>query len=140
MYIYILTTRMNYLSRKYHAVIPLQARFEEPPVFPHGLMGICISKNAIIGKNCTIFQNVTIGSNNFQDSKGFGSPEIGDDVFIGANSVLIGNIKIGNGVRIGAGCSVFQSIPDNATVVCQPPRVILHESKRDNAFQGVKVK
>lgn len=94
------------------------AIFEEIPILPHGITGIFVSQSARIGKNCTIFQNVTIGrSGNY-------APVIGDNCFIGAGAVIIGNIKIGNNCKIGANCTVFKDVPDNTTVVCQAPRYI----------------
>ena len=60
-----------------------------------------------------------------ENSKHKGSPIIGDDVFIGANAIIIGGIKIGNRVKIGAGCTVFEDVPDDATVVCDKPRILL---------------
>ena len=46
----------------------------------------------------------------------------------------IGGIRIGNNVRIGANCVVTEDVPDNATVVLERPRVIVHETPRDNSF------
>lgn len=126
--------KINKITRRYNACIPLEANLGERMATPHGLMGIFISKGATIGTNCTIFQNVTIGSNTLPDSKKKGSPQIGDNVFIGANAVLVGNIRIGDGVRIGAGCAVFDDIPENSTVVSEKPRVIRHEKERPNDF------
>lgn len=97
------------------------AKFATPPHLPHGLNGIIISHNAIIGKNATIFHQVTIG-----EGKN-GAPIIGDNVLIGAGAKIIGNIKIGNNVRIGAGCVVSCDIPDNCTVVLEKPRIIVKE-------------
>ena len=65
-------------------------------------------------------QNVTIGRN-------FGEkqvPVIGDDVYIGAGSVIFGNITIGNNVIIGSNSLINKSIPDNVTVVGNPFRII----------------
>lgn len=97
------------------------ARFATPPRLPHGLNGIIVSHNAVIGKNCTIFHQVTIG-----EGKG-GAPAIGDDVLIGAGAKIIGPITIGNGCKIGAGCIVTQDIPDGATVVMERPRIIIRK-------------
>lgn len=97
------------------------AKFATPPHLPHGLNGIIISHNAVIGKNATIFHQVTIG-----EGKN-GAPTIGDNVLIGAGAKIIGNIKIGNNVSIGAGCVVTCDIPDNCTVVLEKPRIIVKE-------------
>lgn len=81
---------------------------------------VVIHKNAIIGKNCMIAQGVTIGRN-FGDKK---VPIIGDDVYIGAGSVVFGEITIGNNVIIGANSVINKSIPDNCTVAGNPFRII----------------
>ena len=51
-------------------------------------------------------------------------PTIGDNVSIGANVNIIGNITIGNNVEIGAGSVVVNDIPDNCVVVGNPARII----------------
>ena len=85
---------------------------------------ITITKNAIIGENCFILQNVTIG----------GSSEpikivIGNNVSIGANSVILGGeITIGNNVRIGAGAFINKDIPDNCTVYTQKTNTIIQNN------------
>ena len=56
------------------------------------------------------------------------APVIGPRCLIGAGAVLIGGIQIGSDVKIGAGAVVCQNIPDGATVVSQPPRVLLRQS------------
>lgn len=99
------------------------------PVFPHGLNGIFISANAVIGASCTIYHQVTIGSNDIKTSKSYGAPIIGDNVYIGTGAKIIGGVKIGNNVRIGANCIITDNVPDNATVVMNKPRVIIRERK-----------
>ncbi len=95
------------------------ARFLGVPHFPHGIRGIFISHNAVIGENAIIFHHVTIGAGNG------GSPTIGKNAYIGAGAKIIGGIKIGDNVKIGAGCVVCEDIPDNATVVMNKPRIII---------------
>lgn len=95
------------------------ARFASPPHLPHGLNGIIISHNAVIGYNCTIFHQVTIG-----EGKN-GAPTIGDHVLIGAGAKLIGGIRIGNHAKIGAGCVVAKDVPDGATVVLAEPKILI---------------
>ncbi|WP_230080013.1 serine acetyltransferase [Alteripontixanthobacter maritimus] len=97
--------------------IPLSVQIETVPVFPHGLDGIFISGDAQIGKDCVIFHQVTIGKNTLPDSPTFGSPILGDSVYIGAGAKIIGRITIGNNVRIGANAVVTIDVPDNTTVV-----------------------
>ena len=83
-------------------------------------VGTIIHKDAVLGDNCLIAQGVTIGRN-FGDKK---VPIIGDDVYIGAGSVVFGEITIGNNVIIGANSVVNKSIPDNCTVAGNPFRII----------------
>ena len=125
------------LLGKYCSMIPLGAKFDGMPSLPHGLNGIFISAGAVIGKNCTIFQQVTIGSNTLKDSKGFGSPTLGDNVYVGAGAKIIGGVKIGNNVRIGANCVVTMDIPDNTTVVVEKPRLIVKSEPQNNKWVSV---
>jgi len=97
------------------------AKFTKPPRLPHGLNGIIVSHNAVIGENCTIFHQVTIG-----EGRG-GAPAIGNNVLIGAGAKVIGGIRIGDNVRIGAGCTVMQDVPDNTTVIPTAPQLIIRK-------------
>lgn len=119
---------------KFGGSIGLQTQFAGVPVFPHGFQGVFISEGATIGENCVIFHQVTIGSNTLSDSDGAGSPTIGDNVYIGCGAKIIGNVRVGNHVRIGANCVVTKDVPDNATVVAAAPRIILHETPRNNGY------
>jgi putative colanic acid biosynthesis acetyltransferase WcaB len=85
----------------------------------HG-QGLIIHKDTIIGDNVTVRQNTTIGSS----SKEGKAPVIGNFVNIGANCVIIGNIKIGDNSIIGAGSVVVKDVFENTTVVGNPARKI----------------
>ena len=130
--------KYNKILYKNNSFIPLKCTILDGVVFPHGLCGIFISQGAKIGSNCTIFHHVTIGSNTFNDSKTFGSPTIGNNVFIGAGAKIIGNVKIGDNVRIGAGCIITIDIPDNCTVVMSKPNIIKHKTKKYTKFVSYK--
>lgn len=124
---------------KYGSWIGIDTKFDSVPIFPHGVLGVFISGQARIGKNCVIFQQVTIGSNTLPDSKRKGAPTIGDNCFIGSGAKIIGNINIGDNVRIGANCVVVTDVPDNSVVVSQSSRIIKkdkinnkHYSKNSN--------
>lgn len=113
--------------------ISYSAKFASEPFFPHGMRGIFISFAVKIGKNCIIHQNTTIGSSTLIDAKKKGAPKIGDNCFIGAGVAIIGNINIGNNVRIAANASVFKDIPDNCIVVGNN-KIILKEEAIDNKY------
>ena len=123
-------------SAKYGFYIPTTARFAAMPVFPHGLQGIFIARGASVGSDCVIFHQVTIGANQLADSKGLGSPTIGDRCYIGAGAKIIGGVKIGNDVRVGANAVVTIDVPDNATVV-STNEIRLSDRPRDNRFYFV---
>lgn len=120
------------LMTQFNASIPFSAQIADRPTFPHGLNGIFVSAGAKIGSGCTVFHQVTIGSNTLPDSPGQGAPVIGNNVYIGAGAKIIGGVHIGNNVRIGANCVVTRDVPDNATVVLERPRIILHTDARTN--------
>ena len=126
------------MVKKGQSYIPISTVFHGKPVFPHGIVGIFISNGAVIGRNAVIFHQVTIGSNTLSDSKGAGAPIIGDNVYIGAGAKIIGRVSIGNNVRIGANCVVTKDVPDNATVVSAPIRIIIKETLMDNSFHQFK--
>ena len=112
------TFLMNRSAHRHGGYVGPGAEFESPPVLPHGLHGVFISRYAVVGARCKIYQNVTIGE---VDGK---APVIGPDCLIGAGAVLVGAIRVGRGVRIGAGAVVCQDIPDGSTVVAPPSRIL----------------
>src|ERR1700678_3204840 len=85
---------------------------------------IFINGAAVIGDNCTLRQGVTIGNRH----EGGPSPGLGDYVALGAFAQLFGGIRVGNNARIGAMAVVLTDIPDGATAVGQPARIIPRSS------------
>lgn len=85
--------------------------------------GIFIHPNVIIGSNCTLRQGVTIGNR----YAGGGVPTIGNDVELGAYAQVLGGVKIGNGCKVGAMSVVLKDIPDGATAVGIPAKIIFPE-------------
>jgi serine O-acetyltransferase len=84
--------------------------------------GVHISQYVVIGKNCDISHRVTIGASAMGRQ---GVPTIGDNVYIGTGSTLIGKIKVGNGVRIAANTLIIDDVPDGATMMGVPGRILL---------------
>lgn len=78
---------------------------------------LVIHPDARIGARCRIHQGVTIGAT------AGGVPVIGDDVFIGVNSTVLGPIKIGDRVRIGANTCVTTDVPSDSIVIGSPAKI-----------------
>lgn len=100
------------------------AKFATPPRLPHGLNGIIINPYSEIGSNCIIYHQVTLSD----DGKFYkNAPVIGDNVTICPGAKLIGKIRIGNNVLIGANAVVVEDVPDNAIVLAPKARIINHD-------------
>lgn len=82
--------------------------------------GIVVHGN--LGEGCSIGQGVTIGSRGAGRSDGY--PEIGDRVYLGAGSMVIGRVVIGNDVVVGANTVVVSDVPAGCRVVSAPARVL----------------
>lgn len=86
--------------------------------FCHGGVGVVLNKTCRIGDRVLIGQNATVGG-----SFGSGSPVIGNDVWIGPGVRILGDIRVGNNVVLGANAVVVKDIPDNCIALGIPARV-----------------
>tara|TARA_R100000935_G_C2839123_1_gene169991 strand:+ start:1753 stop:2304 length:552 start_codon:yes stop_codon:yes gene_type:complete len=80
--------------------------------------GIIINSQSVIGNNCNISQGVTVGVSGVKENRGV--PVIGNNVYIGANAVIAGSLKIGDNAVIGANSLVTRSVDTNTTVLGVP--------------------
>ena len=87
----------------------------------HG-MGVVIGETAIIGDYALIYQGVTLGGTGKETGKRH--PTLGECVVVGAGAKVLGNLQIGNNVRIGAGSVVLRDVPSDCTVVGVPGRIV----------------
>ncbi|AUC82064.1 serine O-acetyltransferase [Lacinutrix sp. Bg11-31] len=91
--------------------------------------GVVIHGDATIGEYCNISQGITIGVLNRGKYKGV--PKIGDSIFIGPNAVIVGGISIGNNVLIGANSLVNFNVKTNAVVAPTPSQIISYQGSKD---------
>lgn len=102
-----------------HITRGLRYVYDQKTKFPHPI-GIVIGQKVELGKNCTIYQNVTIGTKNTDDYKNAKYPVIGNNVTIYPNSIIIGDVHIGDGAIIGAGSLVLSDVEPGSIVAGVP--------------------
>lgn len=90
-------------------------------VIDHG-MGIVIGETTIIGDDCLLYQGVTLGGSGKE--KGKRHPTLGNNVLVGAGAKVLGSFKVGDNARIAANAVVLNEIPDHATAVGVPAKVV----------------
>jgi len=87
----------------------------------HG-MGVVIGETSEIGDDVLLYQGVTLGGTGKDSGKRH--PTIGDGVVIGTGATILGDIRIGDHAKVGAGSVVVRPVPDHSTVVGVPGRVV----------------
>lgn len=93
----------------------------------HG-MGVVIGETSVIGDDVTLYQGVTLGGTGKE--KGKRHPTVGNGVVIGAGARVLGNVRVGDNSRVGAGSVVLRDVPDNSTIVGVPGHIILRAGQR----------
>ena len=86
--------------------------------------GIVIGPGVVTGANCTLLHNVTLGERYGDGSSPHDYPSLGKDVTIGAGACILGAVQIGNNVSVGANSVVLINIPDNSVAVGLPARIV----------------
>lgn len=99
--------------------LPSTAKIGKGTVFRHNGLGCVIHHNAVIGEGCNIYQNVSIAGRD-----GRGVPVLGDGVEVGCGACILGGVFIGNNARIGANAVVISDVPENATAVGVPAKIV----------------
>ena len=92
----------------------------------HG-MGVVVGETSKVGDDVTLYQGVTLGGTSLE--KGKRHPTIGDGVIIGSGAQVLGPLNVGNGARIGANAVVLQDVPQGATMVGIPAKIVMGRDK-----------
>jgi serine O-acetyltransferase len=108
------------------------ARIGEGLFIDHG-MGVVIGETAIIGDDCHLVHGVTLGGTSTRHERRH--PTLGNRVSVGAGAKLIGAITIGDHATIGAGSVVVSNVPEYATVVGVPGKVIAYFDPGNETIQ-----
>ena len=109
------------VSEKFNVDIHPNAKMGKGIMVDHA-SGVVIGETAIVGDYSSIFHGVTLGG--VGSEKGQRHPQVGKNVLLSANSTIVGNIKIGDNAKIGAGSVVIDDIPKDCTAVGVPAKVI----------------
>lgn len=118
-----------WICRKNHMEIGDQTQIG-PGFYVGHPVAITINPKTVIGKNVNIHKGATIGQENRGSRKG--APTIGDDVWIGINAMVVGNVTIGSDVLIAPLAYVNFDVPDHSVVLGNPGRII----HKDGATEG----
>lgn len=112
---------MYYLQRFFFkSSLPASCVIGKGTKLGYGGIGVVVHARSVIGKNCMIGQGVTIGGK----SGWYEVPVIGDNVEINAGARILGPIRVGNNVIIGANAVVVKDVPDNCIVAGIPAKII----------------
>jgi len=84
--------------------------------------GLVIGETAVVGNNVSILQSVTLGGTG--KDEGDRHPKIGDGVLVSAGAKILGNIRVGEGAKVGAGSVVLEDVPAHTTVAGVPAKVV----------------
>ena len=121
--LFVLRYFKNKLSLKYGLDTTFNVKIGEGLKIVH-LGGIVIHGNSVIGNNATIHNNVTLGQSLRGKENSLKVPQIGNNVFIGVGSILLGDIVLGDNVIIGAQTLVNKNFKSNSTIIGIPGRLL----------------
>lgn len=102
----------------------------------HG-MGVVIGETTIIGDDVLMYQEVTLGGTGKETGKRH--PTIDNCVVLGAGAKVLGNITIGENVRVGAGSVVIDDVPPHSTVVGIPARIVVQQVEHEGQLMHNRI-
>ncbi|AXI10470.1 serine acetyltransferase [Oceanobacillus sp. 143] len=110
----------NLIFLLFNSVVPYTCKIGKESKFAYGGIGVVLHSKSIIGDRVIIGQGVTIGKKLERGQ----APTIGDRVYIGTGSKILGDVKVGNNVIIGANSVVTKDVPNNVIVAGAPATII----------------
>mgnify|MGYP001820240167 FL=1 len=111
----------NRMSTEFGVDIHPAARMGSGIMLDHAT-GLVIGETAVVGNNVSILQSVTLGGTG--KDEGDRHPKIGDGVLISAGAKILGNIRVGEGAKVGAGSVVLEDVPAHTTVAGVPAKIV----------------
>ncbi len=102
----------------------------------HG-MGVVVGETAEIGDDCTLYHGVTLGGTSW--NKGKRHPTLLNGVVVGAGAKILGPITIGANARVGSNAVVVKDVPDDATAVGIPARILDSQAEKQRNRQAEKL-
>lgn len=123
------TLKLKLMSNRTYIQIPARTKIGEGFYIGHSGR-VVINPEAVLGKNMNISAGVTIGQENRGQRKG--SPRFEGNCWIGANSVVVGNITVGEDVMIAPLTFVNSDIPPHSIVIGNPAKIIHKENATED--------
>lgn len=114
------------MNTQYGCYISFKSRISPDCNFIHPI-GIVIGEGVTIGKNCHVYQCVTIGAARRGETKLQRYPMLGSGITVFAGAKIIGDISIGDNVVVGANSVVLKSFSKNSVIAGVPAKVIHSE-------------
>lgn len=111
---------LKHYSYKFSFDISFRSQIDPGLVIAH-FGYIIVTSNTKIGENCTLRPGVVFGKKLTATT---GGPIVGDNVDFGVGTVIVGNVRIGNNVIVGANSVVTKDVPDNCVIAGSPARII----------------
>ena len=122
----------NRMSCVYGVDIHPAARLGKGIMLDHAT-GLVIGETAVVGDNVSILQSVTLGGTG--KDEGDRHPKIGNGVLISAGAKILGNIRVGDGAKVGAGSVVLDEVPPHTTVAGVPAKIVGRPSSDQPALE-----
>ena len=122
----------NSISERFTVDIHPAAKLGSGIMIDHAT-GLVIGETAVVGDDVSILHSVTLGGSGCQ--QGDRHPKIGNGVLLAAGAKVLGNITVGDGVKVGAGSLVLESVPDHVTVAGVPAKIVGAPAEENPALE-----